>query len=129
MSLQWINSGLSFQTATEAGDFLMSQGFNVCPGGFERADDLDGGRVFASYVLTMGRCFIRFGADVPPSDGGLQVLNALNEHARPWNWDDEDQPGEPGFDAANAWRMLDTILAKPSPDQIQETEHGLGGGV
>lgn len=56
----WINSGLSFATATEAGSFLCAQGFAACPGGFEKRDELDGGRIFASYVLTKGKCFIRF---------------------------------------------------------------------
>lgn len=41
-----------------------------------------------------------------------EVLLNLNIHARPCNWDDEDQPGEAGFETANAWRALDALLAK-----------------
>lgn len=57
---EWKNSGISFSTAMECGDFLIQQGFTCCDGGFEKLDELDGDRVFASYVLTKGKCFLRF---------------------------------------------------------------------
>lgn len=42
----------------------------------------------------------------------LAAALAIHNHARPFNWDDEDQPGEAGYEAANAWRALDAAIAK-----------------
>ncbi|WP_288016473.1 hypothetical protein [Microcystis phage Mae-JY04] len=42
----------------------------------------------------------------------LVALEEIRDHAKPTNWDDEDRPGEPGFDCANAWRALDAAIAK-----------------
>lgn len=41
----------------------------------------------------------------------LHALKTLNSDARPDNWSDEDQPGEPGHGAAAAWRLLDAAIA------------------
>jgi hypothetical protein len=35
----------------------------------------------------------------------------MNRDVRPENWDDECRPGEPGFEVARAWRLLDATLA------------------
>lgn len=42
----------------------------------------------------------------------LAALKALNQHARPANWNEEGQRGEPDFEHAQAWRLLDAALAK-----------------
>lgn len=42
----------------------------------------------------------------------LEAAVAMVEHGKPSNWDDEDQPGEPGHDYANAWRSLEAAIAK-----------------
>lgn len=41
----------------------------------------------------------------------IDALASLHRDARPSNWSDEDQPGEPGFEAAAAWRNMDAVLA------------------
>lgn len=46
------------------------------------------------------------------SEDLLAACIAIRDHAKPSNWDDEDQPGEPGYEAANAWRALDAAITK-----------------
>jgi hypothetical protein len=41
----------------------------------------------------------------------LHALKTLHSDARPDNWADEDQLGEPGYEAAAAWRLLDVAIA------------------
>lgn len=41
----------------------------------------------------------------------IEALETLHSDARPSNWSDEDQPGEPGYYPAAAWRKLDAVLA------------------
>lgn len=55
----WGDTGISFQSAIEAGEFLISQGFTPCDGGFEKVNELNGGQIFASYVLTNRKCYVR----------------------------------------------------------------------
>lgn len=49
--------------------------------------------------------------DYPTHADLIEALETLHCDARPDNWSDEDQPGEPGFEAAMAWRKLDSVLA------------------
>ena len=62
-----------------------------------------------SYGREEGRANAKLMAAAPEM---AAMLHALNEHTRPINWNDEDQPGEPGFEAAATWRALDTLLER-----------------
>lgn len=74
----------------------------------EQMDELDGEDDFAELI----RALVEAWQARTAHDELLAALKGLNEHARPTNWDDEDQPGEPGFVHANAWRAADAAIAR-----------------
>lgn len=55
---QYQETGISFDSAIEAGKFLTSQGFAVASEGYSKTCELTGDTIEASYVLTQGRCFV-----------------------------------------------------------------------
>jgi hypothetical protein len=66
-------TGVSFVTAMEMGDFLSQQGFLPSSEGFFKFETLDNLRIDASYVLTMGRCYLKTKA--LPLPEGIQPVD------------------------------------------------------